>query len=326
MKIHLPNSAWIGNIDPFLRSFDTSDKSRLDITSHHDWVSVHPCVLCMLVSLGMYVRNSGGALNFQKMTATSKHYLQRIGVFKLLQLDSEMVVTEHEPSGRFIELTQIKDNESLNKFITDMIPLLHSEPEQVEPIKYVISELVRNVFEHSQSKEGALVCAQFYPRSKIIRIGVVDIGIGIKESINYSYPEARDDLSAIKLALTPGVTGTTRRIGGTESNAGAGLFFIKSIAKVNRDFFMIYSGTAMYKLLKSSSAREVKLNADPFEDRCAKHNDFPYWQGTIVGIDLSVKKNKNFEDFLALIREAYRKDIRELNKIKFKKPRFTNGN
>lgn len=326
MKIHIPNSAWIGNIDPFLRSFDSSDKSHLKITSHHDWVSVHPCVLCMIVSLGLSVDASGGKLNFQKMTASSKHYLHRIGVFKLLGLDSEMDVKEHEPSGRFIELTQIKNSDDLNKFITDMIPLLHTEPEQVEPIKYVISELVRNVFEHSQSKDGALVCAQFYERSKIIRIGVADTGVGIKKSINYAYPEAKTDLSAIQLALTPGITGTTRRIGGTESNAGAGLFFIKSIAKVNRDFFMIYSGNSMYKLLKSPSSREIKLNSNPFEDRCSKHDDFPYWQGTIVGIDLSIKKDKKFEDFLALIREAYRKDIRELNKIKFKKPKFTNGN
>jgi len=322
MKIHLPNSAWIGNIDPFLRSFESTEKSHLDITSHHEWVSVHPCVLCMIVALGLAVQNSGGKINYQKMTASSKHYFERIGVFKLLNLDSEMSVTEHEPSGRFIELTRIKNSEDLNKFITNIIPLLHSEPEQVEPIKYVISELVRNVFEHSYSKDGALVCAQFYNRSKIIRIGVVDIGIGIKKSINNAYPEAKSDLFAIKLALTPGVTGTTKRIGGTESNAGAGLFFIKSIAKVNRDFFMIYSGNTMYKLLKSPSAREVKLNANPFEDRHSKNDDFPYWNGTAVGIDIALDNTEDFSILLDLIRKTYSTSVRERRRGKYKKPKF----
>ena len=47
------------------------------------------------------------------------------------------------------------------------------------------------------------------------------------------------DKEAIQLALMPGITGTTRREGGTGINAGAGLFFIKSIAKINRDFFVV---------------------------------------------------------------------------------------
>ena len=34
------------------------------------------------------------------------------------------------------------------------------------------------------------------------------------------------DIDAIKLALTPGISGTTRQEGGTDDNAGAGLFFI----------------------------------------------------------------------------------------------------
>ncbi len=323
MRIHLPNSAWIGNIDPFLKSFDALEDDNLYVTSHEEWVSVHPVVLCMIVSLGLSVRNNEGTLNFKTMTAKSKHYLERMNVFGLLGLKSEMTIKKHEPSGRFIPMAKIKNSQDLNNFITEMIPLLHKEPRQVEPIRYVISELVRNVFEHSKSKDGALVCAQFYKKSNMIRIGVVDSGIGIKKSINHSYPEAENDLHAIRLALTPGITGTTRKIGGTEANAGAGLFFIKSIAKVNRDFFMIYSGNSMFKLLKTKQNKEIKLNANPFEDNCSKRSDLPHWQGTVVAIDISLNTNRDFEVFLELIRNAYRQDLQEIRKIKFKKPRFS---
>ncbi|MHB2025452.1 MAG: hypothetical protein ACYCPQ_02255 [Elusimicrobiota bacterium] len=88
---------------------------------------------------------------------------------------------------------------------------------------------------------GALLCAQYYPKSNAIRIGIADTGVGIKSTITRSH-RAETDLEAIRLALTPGITGATPREGGTEQNAGAGLFFIKSIASVNRDFFAVYSG------------------------------------------------------------------------------------
>ena len=50
---------------------------------------------------------------------------------------------------------------------------------------------------------------------------------------------------------------------------------------------MIYSGDAMYKLLKSRPLKK-RLYADPFKDRHSKGEDFPVWKGTVVGIDISL--------------------------------------
>lgn len=321
MEIHLSNSAFLGNIDPFLHLYNPENKNELKITFNDNWISVHPVVLCMVSSLGLEVLKNKGKIICESPIATSKHYFERMGLFEVLKLDLKIPLNPHESAGRFIPITKIRDSQELHKFITEMVPLLHSEPEHVEPIKYVMSELVRNVFEHSESEEGAIVCAQYYRKSNTIRIGVVDSGIGIKKSINVSYL-AEDDLSAIRLALTPGITGKTRKIGGTETNAGAGLFFIKSIAKVNRDFFMIYSGKCMFKLLKTPTSSLMKLNMNPFDDKCSKNSDFPYWQGTAVGIDISLDKHQKFETLLELIRKAYFKDIKERKKEKFKKPKF----
>lgn len=325
MRIHIPNSAWIGNIDPFLRSFDNSDPSRLDITSNERWVSVHPAVLCMISALGIRVRNSGGSINIGAVHAKSRNYFERIGLFRLLNLRSAISIKEHDPSGRFIPLTQIKDAEGRNRFIRDMIPLLHSDQKQVEPIRYVISELVSNVLEHANTNMGAVVCAQFYPKSKTIRVGVADSGIGIRGSIGRHH-YAKDDANAIELALTPGISGAFGGSRGRRNyrNAGAGLFFIKSIAKVSRDFFMIYSGTALYKLLKTEQAK-VKLIADPAMDKHSSRNDLPYWQGTVVGIDLTVNDTPAFTDLLARIRDFYSEERKKGKKLGYKKPRFTYG-
>ena len=319
MKIHLPNSAFLGNIDPFLRSFDTSNPELLEITAHKEWISIHPVVLGMIASLGLSLKPQD--ITCEHMEAKSKHYLKRMRLFDLLKISSDIHITEHEPAGRFIPLTQITNSDYLTKFITDMIPLLHLEPRQVEPIRYVISELSRNVFEHARSKIGAILCAQYYKKSNTIRIGIVDRGVGIKTTIATVH-RVISDSDAIRLALTPGITGTTRRIGGTDYNAGAGLFFIKSIAKVNRDFFVIYSGSSMYKLLKTGRSQKIRLYADPFKDKHSVSDEFPYWNGTAVGVDINLNEGEEFSKLLELIRNTYSKSIKERKKAMFKKPKF----
>lgn len=320
MKIHLPNSAFLGNIDPFLRTLDMSHPDKLKITTNKKWTSIHPVVLSMVGAIGLTVEPS--KINFEKPEAKSKHYLKRMGLFKLLKIPSDMKMTEHEPTGRFIPLTQITDSVALTKFIKNMIPLLHLKPSQAESILYIVSELVRNVLDHSLSPHGALISAQYYVASNSIKIGIADIGLGIKKTISHSY-NVKNDLAAIQLALSPGITGTTKKEGGTELNAGAGLFFIRSIAKVNRNFFMLYSGEAMYKLLKNKLTKgNIHLYADPFKDRSSTGGNFPFWQGTVVGIDISLDSTKEFGALLDLIRKIYKKTTKERKKARHKKARF----
>lgn len=319
MKIHLPNSAFLGNIDPFLRGFDSSSPDTLELTANQKWISVHPIVLSMIAALGLTV--GPGKIKCEKLEARSKHYLERMGLFKMMKVDSGMRIIEHEPAGRFIPLTQIKTSDELTTFIREMIPLLHLDPEQAEPIGYIVSELVRNVLEHAKAEDGAILAAQYYTKSNSIRIGIADTGVGIKQTINRSYT-VKSDLEAIQLALSPGVTGTTRKEGGTEQNAGAGLFFIKSIASVNSDFFLIYTGNAMYKLLKTHPTKRLHLHADPFQDRYSKEDHLPFWKGTVVGVDITLDQTKEFSLLLDLIRKTYGAAVRERRKSRYKQPRF----
>ncbi|MCK5014756.1 MAG: hypothetical protein KAS66_13165, partial [Candidatus Omnitrophica bacterium] len=121
MKIHLPNSAFLGNIDPFFRGFDTKGPGFLEITANEKWISVHPVVLSMIASLGVSQKPD---IHFEKLEAKSRHYLVRMGLFDILKIPSEINLTEHEPAGRFIPLTRIKDATEQTRFITEMIPLL----------------------------------------------------------------------------------------------------------------------------------------------------------------------------------------------------------
>jgi len=201
MKIHLPNSAFLGNIDPFFRGFDPLDPNSLEITANEKWISVHPVVLSMIAALGVSTKPE---IRCEKLEAKSKHYLVRMGLFKMLNIASDISIVEHEPAGRFIPLTQIHTSAELTKFITEMVPLLHLEPDQAQTIGYIVSELVRNVIEHANSKEGAFLCAQYYKKSNTIRIGIADTGVGIKTAISQSYSVKTDLEIYIKGGATYG--------------------------------------------------------------------------------------------------------------------------
>lgn len=321
MKVFLSYRDYLRNFEGFLRSFDPDNSNELIIKTHDKWVNVHPAVLTMIAALGSTVAYE--KITIDDITATSGHYLARMGLFEILGKKSPFSIEEHESAGRFIPITQIKSPAEQSRFITDMIPLLHLSPHQADPIKYTVGELVRNVLEHARVKSGAFVAAQYYPNANMVRLGICDTGIGIKQSINYSWP-ADTDLDAIKLALTPGISGTTRREGGTGENAGAGLFFIKSMAMVARDYFIIYSGTGLYKLTKRDKRTKglPRLRANPNEDKHAETNEAPKFPGTVVGIDISLDQTSEFRALLAAIRDAYTKAVKQRKKERYRKPIF----
>lgn len=320
MRIYLPNSAFLGNIDPFIRGFDPSSPGILEISANDKWIAVHPAVISMIAALGLTVEPQ--RISCPRFEARSGHYFVRMGLFKMLKIPSEITIQEHEPAGRFIPLTQIRTSAELTTFITEMIPLLHLEAEQAKTLGYIVSELARNVIEHAESENGAILCAQYYKKSNSIRIGIADTGVGIRTTITRSH-QADTDLEAIRLALMPGITGTTPKEGGTEQNAGAGLFFIKSIASVNRDFFVIYSGSGLYKLLKKTAARNLRLNADPYNDRHTIDGAMPEWHGTVVGVDITLDQTEEFSRLLDAIRETYGSAVRDRRKERYKRPRFS---
>ena len=321
MQIHLSNRGNLGNFSSFLDSIDLNDVRKLDISMHPEWVNAHPAGLVFTAALALMVgKDNARVVGTVPPTAAS---FARMGLFNFLQTPSPFAIDEREESGLFIPISVIKNQADQSRFISDMIPLLHLPEEKSNVIKYVIGELVRNVLEHSQSKNGAIVAAKYYKKSNRISIGICDTGIGIWKSMQ-EFWNPKTDIDAIRLALTPGITGTTRKEGGTEDNAGAGLFFIKSIAKITRSYFVIYSGKAEYSLLKHDKRvkKYPRLYADPLRDKHSIIDEAADFPGTLVGIDISLDNNEAFDALLASIGEVYNEAIRERKRAKFKEPKF----
>jgi hypothetical protein len=245
-----------------------------------------------------------------------------MGLFEHVRVDYGRGIAAHEEAGRFVPIQRIRSTRELSDFIVNVIPLLHAEPAQVEPIRYVISELVRNVLEHSRALGGAFLCAQFFRGSGTLSLGVADAGVGIRHTMS-RFHVAPTDWDALVLAMRPGISGTTARLGGTDYNAGAGLFFTKSIACASRNYFAIYSGTAMFKLRTTPARKPIILYADSQRDHHTKESALPNWPGTLVGVDISLDQEQSFAALMRLIRDAYGLDVKGQPKAPYKKPRFT---
>ncbi len=321
--MYLSSSDYLRNFDRFVDGLDFSDPNALEIRTHPKWINIHPAVLTLTASLALRVGKENVTL--PNLTATSGSYLDSMGLFKFTNQKSPYEINKKDPSGRFIPLSIIKTPEEQSRFVTEIIPMLHLETENADAIKYVIGELVRNTLEHSWSQVGAIVAAQYYKKTNTIRIGICDSGIGIRKSLEHFWSNhAQNDIDAIKWALLPGVSGTTTHAGGTGDNAGAGLFFIKSIAKVARNYFMVYSGSGIYKLLlRDKRFENPRLTLNPEEEHHTERSDAPYLQGTLVAIDLTLDNDINaFSELLAKIRDNYGSAIRQRKKQQYRRFKF----
>jgi anti-sigma regulatory factor (Ser/Thr protein kinase) len=321
MRIKYSGNNMLISFNYFLSQADLADSSVLEFETVGNWLNVHPAALVFGAALSTiagkentFIKNSAGK---------SGIYLDRMGLYDFAATPSPYKYDHHEEAGRFVPIRQILTPEEQSKFVSDIIPLLHLDPDKSLAIKYVISELVRNTLEHSYSDKGAFVAAQYRRKNNSLSLGVCDIGIGLKASLD-KYHHPKDDLDAIRLALMPGISGTTNRDGGSEDNGGAGLFIVKSMAKMTRNYFVIYSGDSMYKLLKYDKRVKhlPRIYADPFDDKHNVYEHLPNFHGTLVGIDMALDDTRKFNELYEVIKKSYSKAIRERKIKRYKEIKF----
>lgn len=132
MQIHIPNSAFIGNIEGFFKKIDFNDEEKLVISSNPKWISVHPAVISLIAAIGLEFISKKKEIRLEQVTARSRNYLSAIGLFRTLNLDPGFSISEHETAGRYIPLKTIKNSEELGHFINEIVPLLHATPEQAK--------------------------------------------------------------------------------------------------------------------------------------------------------------------------------------------------
>jgi anti-sigma regulatory factor (Ser/Thr protein kinase) len=227
--LQIPNDASIHTLKNFLSKNSPFDReSPAKLIFHPKWAYMDPLALAATAAWGGWCQRHGIAIEVENF-GHHVNYPARMQLFKHLGVKLPVELHEHEESGRFMPLARVNSAVDLATVIADISALLHleKEPEGLAAVQYCVSELIRNVLEHSGSTDGAYVCAQRYFEAdpKRVSIAVADCGGGIADHLGNLYPEARDDdREALRLAMTPGVTGAQAGMYGSTDNAGAGLF------------------------------------------------------------------------------------------------------
>jgi hypothetical protein len=142
-----------------------------------------------------------------------------------------------------------------------------------------ISEAVRNVFEHANAADGAFLCASYFQAADRLSIAVADAGIGVPATIRPRYGSKLSDAEANLLATELKVTGArpSPRYGGAISNAGVGLYYLRTVSFRSKGLFALLSGTAAVR----DGGNGLPPTTAP--SRAA-------WKGTVVAVTLSASR------------------------------------
>lgn len=221
-------------------------------------------------------------------------YLQRIDFFSTLGLNYEEDFRRHAPLGDFVTITEVSAQKTrdVEPLIRDLVGTLVPENEYEDLfrlLQYALGEIIRNCMQHSNGV--GFVAAQYAGMTDLIRIGIADHGIGIRESFKSSdsphFKEEFSDSKCLELALKPEISSKTHIKGpyGDPSNAGVGLSIVQAIAAETAGYFFLASGSASY--LKNGQ----------------KTGEFADWpgrdyRGTVVSVAFSRKQVYNYADIL----------------------------
>jgi len=326
-KLSIPNEASIRTIRNFLfANSPFSDKENpARLVMHPKWAFMDPVAMAMAAAWGAWCHRNGCSVQGENIAGPHTKYAARMGLFKFLNIAHDPLLEEHEEAGKFIPLARIKTSDELAGFIGNVSALLHleSEPNGLAAVQYCISELLRNVLEHSGSLDGAFVCAQRYPHdpARRVSIAVADCGFGIGAHLGNSYPEARNDSKvALQLAMQLGVTGAVKSgmYGSATDNAGAGLFFTRAIAKATGGYFALVSGDGVFRIKRLRKNDEVLIFHDAFQDPRHDFWKLPWpWLGTVAAVEIFTQNIPNFPKFFQSIRQQLPVKKTAAGRIKF---------
>ena len=194
-------------------------------------------------------------------------YAQRIDFYNILGLFTDEKFSRHDSNGRFCEIKEIDENNSSN-IVSNMIKVVQKKctvsDELIGCLNYCWYEVVGNIIEHAESPVNGYVAAQYYPSDEVIRVVILDCGIGIKNALcknkiyeNFTEEEAL--LECIKEGVTNG------------NGMGRGLYHTSEFIKSNKGNMKIYSGQHMLKVTHNHTGI----------------NDSSQWNGTLVVLDIN---------------------------------------
>jgi hypothetical protein len=176
----------------------------------------------------------------------------------------------HAPAGRFVTLRAIAHGprNSAETIASEIAECVAGENGEAELdwesseagswgyIEFAVSELARNVLQHSRApgEPKGYAAAQYYS-TDVVNLAIADCGIGVRRSFEVSgspyYDPGMNDLAAVELALQPLVSSKTHVASGWSGNRvneGVGLTMLRELVSAAGGEFLVISGAGVYTL------------------------------------------------------------------------------
>lgn len=229
-----------------------------------------PCALAAIAAWASYHRAAGRPIHIHD--SLKSPYTWRFGLLSALTGSAESSAR----ATRFLPPMRINSESSIAMALERTINLLELTSEGGRAgVAKSISEAVRNVFEHAEAPNGAFLCASYFRTSDRLSFAVADTGIGVPATIRRRHGSSLSDADANLLATELKVSGArpSPRYGAPISNAGVGLYYLRTVSFRSRGQFALLSGTAAVR----DDAAGLPPTVTP---------TFATWQGTLVAVTL----------------------------------------
>ncbi|WP_336147057.1 STAS-like domain-containing protein [Acinetobacter soli] len=168
-----------------------------------------------------------------------------------------------------------------------------------DTLRYILSELMYNTIEHGPFFSNnldifipSLVQMSWYQDKDVINFIVTDLGVGIKQHLEQTYPGIENDEEALRIAIQPEKSGTFANTDPyqAKNNAGMGLYLSSNIIRKLKGEMYIISGNGLLHI----SPRDVTSTTlqNP-------------WRGTIafLSIQLGGGNKTDLDEILQELRE-----------------------
>lgn len=241
-----------------------------------DFSNVHNCDPFPMLIASTAIRQLREISSVKKCTAKNcdNSYAQHMRFYKAIGINRGRELDENYGNNNNLPITKltikdlredgIKNLERIQEVIVRKSKLMASVLSRgnasfAKWLTYVLTEIMRNIPEHSQANE-IWYCAQYWPTYDLVELAILDEGIGVKNSLlsNYAYSDlVADDSDALKLSIRPGISRTFVPGGENLSNdewknSGYGLYMVSRLCEELGGSFIIASGDSAIRLKKKS--------------------------------------------------------------------------
>lgn len=318
MKILMPKKFDLENSLNFCKELDKIEESDEYIYDYSEMGSIEP--FGMLI-IGSKIRKFVEMKNLSEHSDCNfdtKEYAGHMGYFRSTYLEFGKKPGEACGNNNYIPITCINIKESYSNLydngytdIYDYIDDIARELANVisrgdrlikKHLTYCISELIRNVYEHSKS-EKLWYAAQYWPSKDIVEISILDEGEGVLKTLKRNKKiKLGNDKEALMLSVEPGITKSILRKQNSyyseTTNQGFGLYMTKNICGKYGSFVICSGDSAL--LYKNGDTKIIETS----------------FSGTAVRMQLKVSKLNEAQKLIRDLSVNGTKKSNELNKLR----------